>query len=555
MLNSEQQRAVDAVRGPVCILAGAGSGKTTTITHRVANQVESRAFRADEILAVTFTDKAAGEMRGAPRRARRAGRALLDVPLGRARAAPLLRRRAAAADPRLESASSAAHRKHSAAAVPLPARGRPRDRDRVGEEPPHPARRLPPLARRPRAADPLRSHAARLPRVRAAQGRPGLGRLRGPARADDSPLRRGRGRARAGARPLPRVHRRRVPGRQSPPADAPRPLARRPGRAVRGRRRLPVDLRVHGREPRVPARDAAAVPECDGRPARGELPLDPRGARVREPARAAARRCGEGPARHATRRTRAGHPFVRSARARGRLRRRADPRPARERDAVRGDGDPLPDERALGRLRRGAERGGDPVAGSGAALTRRREAVPEGAAGAPAVRRPADRPRPGPARRDPGPPRRARGHAPERSRPAREARRGVRGDGRRVRRVPRGAFRRSRGARRPPPDVPPSQGPRVRGRLPPASRGARAAVEALEDGCGARRGETPALRRPDAGQAPSDRDVVRETEPLPRRARSPRDRRRSPSSRTIRSTRRSSAGGWKRRRPRRGPRT
>jgi ATP-dependent DNA helicase UvrD/PcrA len=64
MLNSEQQRAVDAVRGPVCILAGAGSGKTTTITHRVANQVASGAFRSDEILAVTFTDKAAGEMRG-----------------------------------------------------------------------------------------------------------------------------------------------------------------------------------------------------------------------------------------------------------------------------------------------------------------------------------------------------------------------------------------------------------------------------------------------------------------------------------------------------------
>jgi DNA helicase-2/ATP-dependent DNA helicase PcrA len=64
MLNPEQQRAVDAVSGPVCILAGAGSGKTTTITHRVANQVASRAFRADEILAVSFTDKAAGEMRG-----------------------------------------------------------------------------------------------------------------------------------------------------------------------------------------------------------------------------------------------------------------------------------------------------------------------------------------------------------------------------------------------------------------------------------------------------------------------------------------------------------
>ncbi len=63
-LNPEQQAAVRATRGPVCVLAGAGTGKTTTITRRIAWQVATGAFPAAEIVAVTFTDKAAGELRG-----------------------------------------------------------------------------------------------------------------------------------------------------------------------------------------------------------------------------------------------------------------------------------------------------------------------------------------------------------------------------------------------------------------------------------------------------------------------------------------------------------
>ena len=62
-LNPEQRAAAEAVRGPVCILAGAGTGKTTTITRRIAWQVGSGAFPASQVVAVTFTDKAAGELR------------------------------------------------------------------------------------------------------------------------------------------------------------------------------------------------------------------------------------------------------------------------------------------------------------------------------------------------------------------------------------------------------------------------------------------------------------------------------------------------------------
>jgi DNA helicase-2/ATP-dependent DNA helicase PcrA len=62
-LNPEQRAAVETTRGPLCILAGAGTGKTTTITRRIAFQVATGAFQPGQIVAVTFTDKAAGELR------------------------------------------------------------------------------------------------------------------------------------------------------------------------------------------------------------------------------------------------------------------------------------------------------------------------------------------------------------------------------------------------------------------------------------------------------------------------------------------------------------
>ncbi|WP_132991961.1 ATP-dependent DNA helicase UvrD2 [Gordonia zhaorongruii] len=62
-LDPEQLAAVTAPRGPVCVLAGAGTGKTRTITRRIAHLVESGQVNPSQVLAVTFTARAAAEMR------------------------------------------------------------------------------------------------------------------------------------------------------------------------------------------------------------------------------------------------------------------------------------------------------------------------------------------------------------------------------------------------------------------------------------------------------------------------------------------------------------
>ena len=285
-LDDEQRAAATAPRGPVCVLAGAGTGKTRTITHRIAHLVRTGHVAPGQVLAVTFTARAAGEMRT---RLRALGVAGVQARTFHAAALRQLRYfwpRVVGGPPwqLLEGKLRDRRAGRGPGEVGTDAATL---RDLAGEIEWAKASLVAPggLPGRGGAAAPRRR---RGPPSRSPPSTRATRRLKNAAELLDfddlllhtaAALEEHGDVARGVPRPLPLLRRRRVPGRHPAAAAGARRVARRARRPHRGRRRQPDDLHVRRRQPEAPARLPAALPRGRRRAAAARLPLHPAGRR------------------------------------------------------------------------------------------------------------------------------------------------------------------------------------------------------------------------------------------------------------------------------------
>ena len=372
-LNPEQRRAVEAVRGPVCILAGRRLGQDDDDHAPDREPGRDRASSSrTQILRGHVHGQGGDRDARAARAARRRRRHCAHVPLGGARAS--------STGSAIRPTGSWPPRRCCFAqlgnTLPPPFKFRPAG-DLATEIEWAKNRRLTPehLPRR------LGDHVPPIPpdlmfRIfrgyEAEKARARLRRLRGPARADDPALRRAAGGARGGSRALPRVHRRRVPGRQPP-------CSRRCSTAGSATATSCArSATTTSRSTRSPARRPITCSGC-----RQRFPnTTVSGSRTTTARRPRCSRWRTGSFRLSAVRRRSCAPTLRPGpapitqsfpqrEARDRVRRRARAGAAQARASPLEEiADPLPHQRAAGRLRGAVARGEDPVPGCVAARTR-----------------------------------------------------------------------------------------------------------------------------------------------------------------------------------------
>ena len=260
-LDPEQREVALACRGPVCVLAGAGTGKTRAITHRIAYAVATGVANPGHVLALTFTVRAAGELRG---RLRALGGGAESVRAATFHSAALRQlsyfwpkviggRAPKLVESKLPMVREAARDLGlSVAGGALAEAVTEIEWAKVCQTHPDSYVFAAAEAGRSPVGRPGGGRAA-VPGLRGAAPGPAADRLRVGPRADGGdPADRARRRPR-GARHLPLLHRGRVPGRQPAAEAAARRLAGRARGAVRGGRPAADDLLVHRRHVGVPA--------------------------------------------------------------------------------------------------------------------------------------------------------------------------------------------------------------------------------------------------------------------------------------------------------------